>query len=43
MFWFECFEEELTKAFAPFMWVELFKEYLNCMQGKGESVQPFYF
>jgi hypothetical protein len=43
MFHFEQFEEELGRVFVPFMWVELFKEYLNCAQAKGKNVWPFYF
>ncbi|ELR23827.1 uncharacterized protein ACA1_335440, partial [Acanthamoeba castellanii str. Neff] len=43
MFQFDWFESELMHAFLLFTWVELFKEYLACMQSKSENVHPFYF
>jgi hypothetical protein len=43
MFQFDWFESELMCVFSPFTWVELFKEYLVCMQSKSENVCPFYF
>jgi hypothetical protein len=43
MFQFDWFESELMCMFLLFTWVELFKEYLACMQSKSENICPFYF